>query len=92
MLVRRTGEERGTEAAHVETKTGGRVVALAEAMANLKIWRSQGKWNGKGGRLSGVPRNPAKTVYWGKDSVIFMKEVRNWLLKKQNKPDAGDGK
>ena len=79
-------------ASYVETKTGGRVVALAEAMANLKIWRSQGKWDGKGGRLSGVPHNPAKTVYWGKDSVIFMKEVRNWLLRKQNKPDAGDGK
>jgi hypothetical protein len=38
------------------------------------------------------PYNPAKTTYWGKDSRLFMREVRDWLLKKQNKPDARDGK
>jgi hypothetical protein len=73
-------------AAYSEGGNGGRVVALAEGMANL------GMGTVKGERLSGVPRNPSKTTYWGKDSNLFMQEVRNWLLKRQNKPDAGDGK
>ncbi len=77
---------------YVELENGGRIVAIAEAMANLNVWRDKGKWSGKGKRLSGVPYNPAKTTYWGKDSRLFMREVRDWLLKKQNKPDARDGK
>jgi len=77
--------------AYVELENGGRIVAIAEAMANLNVWRDKGKWSGKGKRLSGVPHNPAKTTYWGKDSRLFMREVRDWLLKRQNKSDADDG-
>jgi hypothetical protein len=76
---------------YVELENGGRIVAIAEAMANLNVWRDKGEWSGKGKRLSGVPYDPAKTSYWGKDSRLFMREVRDWLLKKQNKPDADDG-
>ena len=75
---------------YVELENGGRIVALAEAMANLNVWRDTGKWDGKGERLSGVPYNPSKTKYWGKDCRVFMREVRNWLLKKQNKRPAGN--
>lgn len=61
--------------ASIETVNGGRIIALSEGMAALGMGTADGE------RLSGVPRDPAKTTYWGKDSEVFMREVRNWLLK-----------
>jgi len=80
------GKVAETYAAYSEVGNGGRVVALAEGMANLGMGTASGE------RLSGVPRNPSKTTYWGKDSKVFMQEIRNWLINRQNKSDAGDGK
>ena len=51
-----------------------RVVVLAEAMASAFMGKAEGV------RLSGVPRDPQNTVYWGKDSEPFMEEVMAWLL------------
>ena len=61
--------------AFIETANGGRIIALSEGMAALGMGTTEGE------RLSGVPRDPTKTTYWGKDSAVFMREVRNWLLK-----------
>ena len=36
----------------------------------------------EGVRLTGVPRDPTRTTYWGKDSAIFMEEMVAWLIKK----------
>lgn len=62
-------------AAHTTVGTGGRVVVMAEGMASLFLGRPDGV------RLSGVPGNATQTVYWGKDSAIFMEEVLAWLIK-----------
>jgi len=71
------GELAEPYAAYWEAERGGRVIALAEGMANLGLGTLQGE------RLSGVPRNPKKTTYWGKDSTVFMQEIRNWLTEKK---------
>ena len=47
---------------------------MAEAMASAFMGSAEGV------RLSGVPRDPQNTVYWGKDSAPFMQEVMAWLL------------
>ncbi len=52
----------------------GRVVVLAEGMASLFLGQPDGV------RLTGVPRDPSKTTYWGKDSGIFMEELLTWLI------------
>lgn len=54
---------------------GGKVIVMAEGMASLFLGTKEGE------RLSGVPRDPARTVYWGKDSPIFMEEVLAWLVR-----------
>ena len=51
-----------------------RIVVMAEAMASAFMGKAEGV------RLSGVPRDPQNTVYWGKDSEPFMEEVMEWLL------------
>jgi len=51
-----------------------RVVVMAEAMASAFMGKAEGV------RLTGVPRDPQATVYWGKDSAPFMEEVVEWLL------------
>ena len=51
-----------------------RVVVMAEAMASAFMGSAEGV------RLSGVPRDPQNTVYWGKDSAPFMEETLRWLL------------
>ena len=53
----------------------GRVIVLADAMATLFLGRPEGV------RLTGVPRDPSQTTYWGKDSAIFMEELVAWLIK-----------
>lgn len=60
--------------AFVATPGGGRVVALSEAMVMLGLGKPEGV------RLSGVPNDPSRTTYWGKDSEVFMDEVLHWLL------------
>jgi hypothetical protein len=52
---------------------GGRIVVLGEGMASMLMGDPAGI------RLSGVPRDPKRTTYWGKDSAIFMEEVLSWL-------------
>jgi hypothetical protein len=53
---------------------GGRLVVMGEGMASLLLGTVEGQ------RLTGKPRDPAGTVYWGKDSRVFMEEVLRWLL------------
>jgi hypothetical protein len=63
-------------AAHTEVAGGGRVVVLAEAMASLFMGTPEGV------RLAGVPRDPSRTTYWGKNSAAFMAEIYAWLLRR----------
>jgi hypothetical protein len=51
-----------------------RVIVMAEAMASAFLGKPEGI------RLSGVPRDPQNTVFWGKDSALFTEEVFAWLL------------
>jgi hypothetical protein len=51
-----------------------RIVVMSDAMASAFMGKPEGV------RLTGVPRDPANTVYWGKDSAIFMEEVLAWLI------------
>jgi hypothetical protein len=53
-----------------------RVVVMSEAMASAFLGKPEGV------RLTGVPRDPANTVYWGKDSAKFMEEVVAWLIRR----------
>jgi len=53
----------------------GRVVVLGEGMATIFLGTAEGV------RLSGVPLDPSRTTYWGKDSGIFMEELLTWLIK-----------
>jgi hypothetical protein len=53
----------------------GKVVVLSDAMATLFLGTPDGV------RLTGVPRNPLLTTYWGKDSAIFMEELLTWLIR-----------
>jgi hypothetical protein len=53
----------------------GKVVVLSDAMATLFLGTADGV------RLTGVPRNPLLTTYWGKDSAVFMEELLRWLIK-----------
>jgi hypothetical protein len=53
---------------------GARIVVMSDAMASAFMGKPEGQ------RLTGVPRDPANTVFWGKDSAIFMEEVLAWLI------------
>ena len=61
-------------AAYNQIDGGGRIVVMGEGMASIYLGELGGV------RLSGEPRNPKKTNYWGKDSKIFMREVIEWLI------------
>lgn len=63
-------------AASAKLPNGARVVVIGEGMASLFLGKPEAE------RLTGVSRDPARTVYWGKDSAIFMEEVVTWLVKK----------
>ena len=54
-------------------QAGGRVVVLSEGMASLVLGSVAGQ------RLS--PVTGSDSVYYGKDSAIFMEEVLAWLIK-----------
>ena len=60
--------------AYTRLDNGARIVVLGEGMASLFLGDSAGV------RLTGVPRDPAATTYWGMDSALFMEEVLMWLL------------
>lgn len=76
-------DENGKPAEAFATSTvlenGAKVVVMGEAMASLLVLGKP-----EGVRLTGVPRDPRNTTYWGKDSEVFMEEVLAWLAK----PDA----
>ena len=57
--------------AYKRLDNGGRIVVLGEGMASLFLGDPSGV------RLSGSLNDP--TIYWGKDSAIFMEEVLTWL-------------
>lgn len=59
--------------AYKRLDNGARIVVLAEGMASMFLGDPDGV------RLTGVPRDPARTTYWGKDSAIFMEELLTWL-------------
>lgn len=54
---------------------GGKVIVMGEGMASLFLGTTEGE------RLTGIPHDPKGTVYWGKDSSIFMEEVLAWLVR-----------
>lgn len=54
---------------------GGRIVAMAEGMASVFAGTKEGV------RLSGKRGDVQGTVFWGKDSGVFMREVIAWLMK-----------
>jgi hypothetical protein len=63
-------------AAWAKVPNGGRVVVMGEGMASLFMGVPDGQ------RLTGPPRDAQNTVYWGKDSAIFMEEVIAWLARR----------
>ena len=60
-------------AAYVTTGSA-RIVVMSDAMVSAFMGTPEGV------RLTGVPRDPANTVFWGKDSTVFMEEVLAWLI------------
>jgi hypothetical protein len=60
-------------AASTRLERGGRIVVMGEGMASLLLGVPEGK------RLTGPERDVQNTVYWGKDSAVFMEEVLAWL-------------
>jgi hypothetical protein len=53
----------------------GKVIVLGDAMTTLFLGTPEGV------RLTGVPRDPTRTTYWGKDSGVFIEELFAWLIK-----------
>ncbi|HYO82172.1 MAG TPA: DinB family protein [Bryobacteraceae bacterium] len=72
----RDGKPAQAFAAWKKVDSGGRIIVLAEGMASIFLGKKEGQ------RLTGPPRDAMNTVYWGKDSVIFMEEVLAWLVKR----------
>jgi len=62
-------------AAYTTVGKTGKVVVLGDAMVTLFLGTPDGV------RLTGVPRDPTRTTYWGKDSGVFMEELLAWLIK-----------
>jgi hypothetical protein len=69
------GGNAGQSYAAFATPGGGKVVVFGDAMATLLLGTPEGV------RLTGVPRDPSRTTYWGKDSAIFMEELLTWLVR-----------
>lgn len=59
--------------AYKRLDNGARIVVLGEGMASLFLGVPEGV------RLKGAANSAAGTIYWGKDSAIFMEEVLRWL-------------
>lgn len=60
-------------AAYTVVGTRGRVVVMGEGMASIFLGFPEGV------RLSPQPAD-GQTIYWGKDSGIFMEELLTWLI------------
>ena len=73
--LRPDGEPGQAFAAFATIGDRGKLVVLGDAMATLLLGTPQGV------RLTGVPRDPARTTYWGKDSAIFIEELLAWLVR-----------
>jgi hypothetical protein len=67
----RDGKPAQPYAAFSKLASGGRIVVMGEGMASLFLGVPDAV------RLSVEPDNPK---WWGKDSLVFMEEVLNWLL------------
>jgi uncharacterized damage-inducible protein DinB len=61
-------------AAWKKVDSGGRIIVMGEGMASLFLGVPEGQ------RLTGKPRDPQGTTYWGRDSAVFMEEVIAWLV------------
>ncbi len=72
----REGKPSKPFAAYKQLENGARIIVMSDAMASAYLGVPEGV------RLSGVPKDPTKTTYWGKDSAIFMEEVLTWLAKR----------
>ena len=59
--------------AYKELDSGGRLVVMGEAMPSIFLGSKEGQ------RLTGIDRNVKKTVYFGKDSYPFMRDILSWL-------------
>jgi hypothetical protein len=59
--------------AYKRLDNGARIVVLGEGMASMFLGVRGGV------RLTGVPHDPTRTIYWGQDSAIFMEELLMWL-------------
>ncbi len=57
--------------AYSETAKGSRIIVLGEGMASLFLGSKEGV------RLTGT--TPNDTIYWGKDSAVFNREILEWL-------------
>jgi hypothetical protein len=71
--LRKDGQPGQVFAASATFGRAGKLIVLSDAMATLFLGTPDGA------RLTGVPRDPTRTVYWGKDSAIFMEELLTWL-------------
>jgi hypothetical protein len=71
----RAGQPGQVFAAFATVGKGGKVIVLGDAMVTLFLGTPEGV------RLTGVPRDPTRTTYWGKDSGVFMEELLAWLIK-----------
>jgi hypothetical protein len=73
--LNKAGQPAQVFAASTTVGKTGKVVVLSDAMVTLFLGTPEGV------RLTGVPRNPLLTTYWGKDSAIFMEELLTWLIR-----------
>ena len=71
----KAGQPAQVFAAYATVGKTGRVVVLGDAMTTLFLGTPEGV------RLTGVPRDPTRTTYWGKDSGVFIEELFAWLIK-----------
>jgi hypothetical protein len=74
-VLDREGKPAEAFATRVKVEGGGRIVVMGEGMASIFLGKPEGV------RLTGKDRDAAGTVYWGKDSAVFMEEVIAWLVK-----------
>ncbi|HEY0969252.1 MAG TPA: hypothetical protein VGD88_17795 [Opitutaceae bacterium] len=74
-VLDREGKPAEAFATRVKVEGGGRIVVMGEGMASIFLGKPEGV------RLTGKDRDAVGTVYWGKDSALFMDEVIAWLVK-----------
>ena len=80
--LNRDGKPAQPFAAWKKLESGGRIVVMGEAMAGIFLGTKEGRRLTGVPFVPGVPFDPSKTTYWGKDAVIFIEEVLAWLVKR----------